>query len=253
MDIGFFFNYKNQVVQLPVNPEQLNVKFAGKNKTTEIIQLGDVNILKDRALAEVSVESFFPYADWFPAIRTKGQFKSPEFYKDFFLGIQNSKDYCRFIVSGINLNMLVSVESFEYTHKAGEEEDAYYKLSLKEYRVYSLGTAPLSTLPAMPKSMVKPTTPSSTAKAPVAATKPKSTPPKKTTVSPSKITVGAKVLVSGQAYHDFSGKNVVLGQTYKNEKAVINYINTGGGLPYYVKSDGGLVLGWFPKEGVKLQ
>ena len=32
MDIGFFINYDGQVVQLPVNPEKVEVKFSGNNK-----------------------------------------------------------------------------------------------------------------------------------------------------------------------------------------------------------------------------
>ena len=95
MDIGFFIKYNNQAVQLPVNPEKVEVKYSGNNSTTEIIQLGEINLLKNRKLAEISFSSFFPQEDWFPAVRTRGRFKTPDFYKEFFEGIQEDKKPCR--------------------------------------------------------------------------------------------------------------------------------------------------------------
>ena len=91
MDIGFFINYDNQVIQLPVNPEKVTVKTSGNNSTSEIIKLGEINLLKDRKLQQISFKSFFPQDTWFPGIRTLGDFRQPEFYKSFFEGILNDK------------------------------------------------------------------------------------------------------------------------------------------------------------------
>ncbi len=40
MAIRFFFEFDNQIVQLPVNPEEIVVKSPGNNKTEEIVKLG---------------------------------------------------------------------------------------------------------------------------------------------------------------------------------------------------------------------
>lgn len=160
MDIGFFINYKEEVIQLPVNPEKITVIYKGNNSTTEIIQLGDINILKDRKLAELSFSSFFPEYSWFPGIRTLGGFKGPAFYKAFFQRIQEEKQPCRLIVTGLDINMKCSVESFDYYHQGGDHEDAYYSLSFKEYRDYEI--TEIAVDPSLKRSTVTPSTPPTT-------------------------------------------------------------------------------------------
>ena len=46
-DIGLFFEYEGQILQLPVNPEKLEVSYSGNNKNVEIIKLGEISILKN--------------------------------------------------------------------------------------------------------------------------------------------------------------------------------------------------------------
>jgi hypothetical protein len=138
MDIGFFINYDNQVVQLPVNPEKVTVSYSGNNSTTEIIKLGEINRLAQRKLAEISFESFFPEDDWFPSVRTRGQFKKPDFYKSYIEKIQTSEKPCRLVITGLDITMKCSIESFEFYHQGGDHEDAYYSISLKEYREYQI-------------------------------------------------------------------------------------------------------------------
>jgi len=235
-DIGFFFKYGSQVVQLPVNPEEISVDYQGNNDTVEIIQLGDINILKDRKLGVISFSCWFPYLDWFPAVRTKGEFKSQQFYKDFFEGIQKDKKECRFIVTGIDINMLVSIESFKYKHKAGEHEDAYYDIELKEYKPYSIGVMDFSnnkTTSNKAKAGDKKTSTSAT-----------------TSPAPSKITIGCSVILNGTVHVNSAGSKP--GKTFKNYKGKINLINKAGSYPYHVTTLDGGWLGWVNKGSVKL-
>lgn len=227
MDIGFFINYNDTVVQLPVNPEKVSVSFKGNNSTTEIIKLGEVNILKDRKLQEISFDSFFPQELGFPGIRTSGDFKKPKYYKKFFEKIMNKKKPCRLVVTGININIKCSVEKFEYYHKAGDHEDAYYSLSFKEYRDYEI----VELKSSKEKSSKK-----------------KASPTKSPT--PSKITVGCKVILNGTVHYDSYGAKP--GKTFKNYKGKINLINKKGSHPYHVTTPSGGWLGWVTKESVVL-
>ena len=233
MDIGFFINYDGQVVQLPVNPEKVEVKFSGNNSTTEIIQLGEINLLKDRKLAEISFESFFPQDDWFPAIRTRGSFKRPDFYKSFFEGIQEDKKPCRLIITGLNITLKTSVENFSYYHQGGDHEDAYYSLDFKEYRDYHITQIPVD------PSLKRPTAP---AKRP--------TPQPSKPATPAQITKGCDVILNGRVHYDSYGSKP--GKTFSNYKGKVNFINMKGSHPYHVTTPSGGWLGWVTKKSVVL-
>jgi len=232
MDIGFFINYNNLVVQLPVNPEKVEVRYNGNNSTTEIIKLGEINLLKDRKLAEISFSSFFPHDDWFPAVRTRGQFKPPDFYKKFFEGIQKDKKPCRLIITGLNITMKVSVENFSYYHQGGDHEDAYYSIDFKEYRDYHITQIPID------PSLKRPT-----------ATKARIPAPAKP-VTPTQITKGCDVILNGRVHYDSYGSKP--GKTFRNYRGKVNFINMKGSHPYHVTTPSGGWLGWVTKESVVL-
>lgn len=232
MDIGFFINYDNQVVQLPVNPEKVSVTYNGNNSTTEIIKLGEVNVLKDRKLAEIEFESFFPEDDWFPAIRTRGQFKKPQFYKDFITGIQESKKPCRLIVTGIGISMKCSIEKFNFYHQSGDHEDAYYSLSFKEYRDYHINQIKVDS--SLSRTPAAASTSTNTAKA----------------VAPADITIGCDVILNGRVHYDSYGAKP--GKTFSNYRGKVNFINKKGSHPYHVTTPSGGWLGWVTKESVVL-
>lgn len=153
MAIRFFFEFENQIIQLPVNPEEITISSSGNNKTEEIIKLGEINLLKDKKLATCTIEGFLPIDADAPYVLTKGKFESPQFYLDFFEKIRASKTPCRFIISDTNINMLASIEDLEYGLKAGDS-DTHYTLTIKEYRPFSAKTItikPPSTSTSPPK------------------------------------------------------------------------------------------------------
>ena len=84
MAIRFFFEFKNQVVQLPVNPEEIMLSSPGSNKTEEIVKLGEINLLREKKLEACTIEGFLPINANAPYIVTSGQFQKPQFYLDFF-------------------------------------------------------------------------------------------------------------------------------------------------------------------------
>lgn len=136
MAVKFFFEFKSQKAQLPVNPEELKIVSSGNNKTTEIIKLGEINLLRQMKLREITINSFLPINENFPYVLTKGKFQKPNYYLDFFQKIRNEKAHCKFIVSDAAINMLVAIESFEWSQSGGDL-DVYFTLKLKEYVPYS--------------------------------------------------------------------------------------------------------------------
>jgi hypothetical protein len=229
MDIGFFISVDNRIVQLPVNPEKLSVSYSGSNKTSEIIGLGEINILRDRKLSEISFSSFFPQNSWFPAVRTRGEFKDATFYKTFIQDIVDSKKPCRFVVTGIDISMKVSIESFDYYHQGGDHEDAYYSLKLKEYRDYHITQI----------SSYSDNTMSLSGSAPPA-----------TPLQPSEITVGAIVVVNGMLYRDSAGIASI--QAVVGYKCMVSLIDEQASYPYHLITPTGDWIGWASKESVTL-
>lgn len=139
MSIMFYFNYKWTVLPLPVNPQSIEVRIAGTNKTMEIVKLGEINILRDVKLAELTIESFFPATADGPWVLTKTLFFKPQVYKALFEELRKNKKPCRLVVSDIGINMEVSVESFQWSMEAGDP-DMHYKLQLKEYKPHAIKT-----------------------------------------------------------------------------------------------------------------
>lgn len=136
--ISLFAKYKEQLVQLPVNPEGITISGNSNNKTSETVGQGEINDIGFERLKELSISSFLPknfnnelY------INTGGDFRGPEFYIKFFEDIKKAREPFRLIITDININMLVSIEKFEYTYKYGTD-DVDYTLDLKEYKEHNI-------------------------------------------------------------------------------------------------------------------
>ena len=91
MSIGIFMEYANELIQLPVNPEELEVVKEGNNDTTEVVKLGEISIPKDTKLATIEFESFLPKYNIGSYIRTKNKFQGPQFYIDFIEKVRSDK------------------------------------------------------------------------------------------------------------------------------------------------------------------
>lgn len=232
MTIGIFIEYGGQVVQMPVNPEEFDYSKESANETTDIVKLGEVNRLGITSLAEVSFESFFPFHPVGSYVQTKNKFWKPAKYIDFIEKIRREKKPCRFIITGTKVNMLASIESFEWHHEAGVHEDVYYTLELKEYRPHSAKYV---------KVVKQVTTPKKT----VTATKKKQ--PASTN---KKVTVGCTVMVNGRLHRDSYGTGP--GKTEKNAKRKVNKIAAGRKYPYHVTMLDGGWRGWVTANSVKV-
>ena len=137
--ICIFAKYKERIVQLPVNPESVQITGDSDNETSTVVNLGQLSDIGFPNLKELSIESFFPYRSGPGYINTNGVFEEPDFYIDFFEKIKQNRDYFRLIITDTPIDMLVSIESFDYTYKYGTD-DVDYTLSLKEYKEHKVKT-----------------------------------------------------------------------------------------------------------------
>lgn len=234
-----FIEYDNRVVALPVNPEELMLQRDGNNETLEIVSLGEINMLKAAKLASISFECFFPPNADASYVSTKGDFRSPNFYIDFIESIRNAKKPCRFIVSETRINLLASIETFDFGIKAGPAGEIYYALGLKEFANYGVKEVKVTDYGSnRPKTKNVNTG--------VSVTKPKPPAPAKKSVY-----AGCTVIVNGQLHRDSYGAGP--GQWRRNFRGKINFINQKGSHPYHVTTMDGGWQGWVLASAVEVQ
>jgi len=141
-----FLNEDIGHITLPVAPSQIAVRTVTGNRTVSLVELGEVNILKDAGLLEYSFNVLLPGRPF--RCTSESMFMPPNDIVRFFRRIMEQRSPFRFIVNralpfdievrDINMvNTMASVEGFTATEKAGEEGDIYIALTIKEHRLFS--------------------------------------------------------------------------------------------------------------------
>lgn len=131
-------------VQLPVTPSKLDTKIKSNNKTINLINEGDVNILKLPGLTEISFEALIPQVKY-PFAKT---LKSASYYLNKWEKLKTSKKAFQFIVVRtnpkgkmlFNTNIKVSLEDYTITEDAKNGMDLKVTIKLKQYKSYSTKT-----------------------------------------------------------------------------------------------------------------
>ena len=160
-------------ILLPVAPSKLQVKIKKENKTINLINDGEINIIKKPGLSEVSFDILIPHVKYPFAVYKNG-------YKDakYFLGeIEklkvNMKPF-QFIVSRrkpngtvlFDTNMKVTLEEYTIKEDAGEGFDVIVTIKLKQYREYATKTMKITIKQYKPIAVEVPARPAPTAPAP---------------------------------------------------------------------------------------
>lgn len=124
-----------QHLEFPINPEELTKEIGSNSDSVNIEGLGEVSIPKTPSLSKISVKSFFwQQMNLMPSIA----------YVRWLQRWQKSKQPALLVVTRFDYSMWVTCENFNYTIRAGEENDIYFELELREYREY--GAKTLATL-----------------------------------------------------------------------------------------------------------
>ncbi|HGM1125352.1 TPA: LysM peptidoglycan-binding domain-containing protein [Clostridioides difficile] len=128
-------------VQLPIPPPKLEIKVTNKNKTVDLINTGEVNILKKEGLSEISFEAEFTH-NKLPFYR--GAFKDVQFFLSKLELLKTDCKPFQFIVSRemggkvlFNTNIKVSLEEYAISEDADNGSDTKVAIKLKQYRDYS--------------------------------------------------------------------------------------------------------------------
>ena len=219
---------------LPVTPDKLEIKINNGNKTVNLINDGEINILKKAGLSDVEFECMIPQIKQPYAIYKDG-FKDAAYFLEYIEKLKTEQKPFQFIVvrrkpdgkALFNTNMKVSLEDYKIKEDAGEGFDVGVKISLKQYRDYSTKTVNIVLTDSKPSATVT----------------------ENRGDSQGHIGIGSDVIVNGRLHRDSYGKGP--GQTRTNYRGKINYINMKGSHPYHVTTPSGSWLGWVTADSVK--
>ena len=187
--------FAGKKVKMPVNPEEVNIKYPTDHKTYNVIGVGEIVVPRIPSLKELSWESFFPGNRKAPYVNSGA--KNVSFYVKKFEKALKSKKICRVIISrsGMqNTNVRCIISNFELIDKGGEPGDQYYKVDFKEYRSYDPEIVSITTVPSEDTGQTE--SGQTTAETGTDTTRPVDTPV---------LRVGASVTVNGEYCYDSNG------------------------------------------------
>lgn len=140
----YFMVDDNNLLTFPITPGELTIKSGSNNKVVNLINEGDINILKSPSLTEINFEARFPMRQY-PYAR---EYKSFQSYFDIFKELKDGKKPFTFVVSRFKPNgiatwgteYLVSLEDLELSESASEGDDVLVSFKLKQYKEYGVVT-----------------------------------------------------------------------------------------------------------------
>ncbi len=131
-------------ILFPVSPSKMDIDINGNNKTINLINDGEINIIKKVSLVEVSFEVLLPNVQHPFAIYENDKFKDSAYFldllKNMMLGLKPYKfTILRTMPNGVVLfdtDLLMAIEDFSIKEDSGNGLDIVVALKLKEYKEY---------------------------------------------------------------------------------------------------------------------
>ena len=133
--------------KLPVPPSSFTTKIVNKNETYELVDDGEINIIKKAGLKEFSFEVELPCTER-PYANYEDGFLPPLHYLELFAYLKSELlpfqlDIYRELPSGEDTyytNETVTLEDYIVTEEATNGQDVKVELNFKKYRQYSTAT-----------------------------------------------------------------------------------------------------------------
>lgn len=137
----YWLSYNNgaEKLRLPVPPSVVNVSSPFTNTDIEIVSGKTFTFIGDRGLKEFSFETFLP-RDYNPSYCDYVNIPVPATFINWIERWRNTKNPIRFMVTGTNINLPVTIRDFNYDiERSGEMGDIYFNIVLREYEFLTLG------------------------------------------------------------------------------------------------------------------
>lgn len=140
--MAYYFYLGNTL--LPITPDKLTLKIDNKNKTVDLINNTEINILKNPGLTEIEFKALLPNVRY-PFALYKNNFQNALYYLKIIEKLKVNRIPFQFIVSRklpnnkilFDTNMKVSIEEYKISEDAKEGFDVIVDIKLKQYVEYS--------------------------------------------------------------------------------------------------------------------
>ena len=140
--MAYYFYLGN--VLLPIPPSKLELKISNNNKTYNLINYSQINVLKNPGLSSLEFEVVLPNTKY-PFAMYKHNFQNAKYYLGVLENLKVNRSAFQFIVvrkfpNGkdiFNTNIKVALEEYTITDTTEEGFDTKVKIKLKQYKEYS--------------------------------------------------------------------------------------------------------------------
>ncbi len=168
--MAYYFYLGN--VLLPIPPKKLELKISNQNKTYDLMNYSEINVLKSPGLTSIEFEFLLPNVKY-PFAMYKNDFQNAKYYLGILENLKVNKSAFQFIVirkfpngTGIfDTNIKVSLEDYTITDSTDEGFDTKVKIKLKQYREYSTKTVQVTIKQYKPPVVTRTVTTNNTAAA----------------------------------------------------------------------------------------
>ncbi len=212
---------------LPVAPSKMDVKIKNQNKSINLIDQGEVNLLKAQGLKTISFDALFPNVSY-PFANHGGGFRPASAYLAELESLKVAQQPFQFIVSrsmpsgrGLHsTNLTVALEDYTIKDDAKQGFDVVVSIKLKEWVAYGTKTCTVTILP------------DGTAKAEASTMRP---------TASDFVGRGSTVTVNGDICTDPDGTDTT--HTASGDTYTVDYVGDGD-YPYHVTNADGTQSGW---------
>lgn len=134
INIFLSINNREEIIQLPIVPEEFTIQSPHNNEVYQTISQGDIKLIGLQGLKSLTLESFFPVSDYsFLRDRILQGWEYVEKLEEWI----GKRIPVRLVITETPINMACTIESFTYGVKDGTG-DIYYTLSLEEFKFITL-------------------------------------------------------------------------------------------------------------------
>lgn len=166
--MAYYFYLGN--VLLPIPPGKLELKINNNNKTYDLINYSEINILKNPGLTDIEFEALLPNVKY-PFAMYKNQFQNAKYYLGILENLKVNRSAFQFIVvrrfpngkTIYDTNIKVSLEEYTIIDNTDEGFDTKVKIKLKQYREYSTKTVQVTIKQYKPPVVTRTVTTNNTA------------------------------------------------------------------------------------------
>lgn len=166
--MAYYFYLGN--VLLPIPPKKLELKISNQNKTYNLMDYSEINVLKKPGLTSIEFEVLLPNTKY-PFAVYKNDFQNAKYFLEILENLKINKSAFQFIVvrrfpngNGIfDTNIKVSLEEYTITDSADEGFDTTVNIKLKQYKEYSTKTVKVTVKQYKPPVVTRTVTTNNTA------------------------------------------------------------------------------------------